>query len=63
MQLLFGVMLLAGGIIALLWTRPKSGRPRFFVGTSLETAVAITLVMAIGVGGVLTVGGIVEAFQ
>jgi len=63
MQLLGGVILLVGGILALLAARPKQGRPRFFVGTGLETTIAISLVMAIGVGAVLTAGGIAELFQ
>ena len=63
MQLLFGIALLACGVGALLAARPKNGRPRFFVGTVLEDAVAISLVMAIGVGAVLTVGGLARLAQ
>lgn len=63
MQLFWGIALLVGGIIALQAVRPKNERPRFFVGTNLETPVAISLVMAIGVGAVLTVGGIAEAVR
>jgi hypothetical protein len=63
MQLLGGVLLLVGGILALLAARPKKRRPRFFVGTGLETPIAISLVIAIGIGTVLTVGGIAALFQ
>jgi hypothetical protein len=63
MQLLSGVVLLAGGILALLMARPKHGQPRFFVGTSFESAVAIALVMALGIGVVLTIRGTAEALS
>ena len=63
MQLLSGVVLLAGGFLALLMARPKHGKPRFFVGTSFESAVAIALVMALGMGVVLTIRGTAEALS
>jgi hypothetical protein len=60
MSFVAGIVLLVGGIVALLASRPKHGRPRFFVGTNLEPTIAIGLVMAIGFGTVLTIGGIAE---
>jgi len=63
MQLLFGIALLVGGVFALMAARPRNGKPRFFVGTGLEVLVAISVVMAIGVGCVLTVGGVAALFQ
>jgi hypothetical protein len=63
MQLLSGLVLLVGGILTLLAARPKQGRPRFFVGTGLETPVVISVIMAMGVGTVLTVAGIAELFE
>jgi hypothetical protein len=63
MRLLFGIALLIGGLVLLWAARPKNGKPRFFVNTSLETPVVIGLVMAVGVGTVLTIGGIAELFR
>jgi hypothetical protein len=63
MLLLLGIALLVGGIGAILAARPRHGVPRFFVNTRLETPIAVSLVMAIGVGALLTVAGIAELTQ
>lgn len=60
MRLLLGLSLLIGGIGALLAVRPKNGKPRPFVGTNMEVPVAISVVLALGVGVVLTIGGLWE---
>lgn len=58
MRALFGLALLVGGIGALLAVRPRNGKPRSFVGTAMEIPVALSVVLALGVGVVLAVGGI-----
>jgi hypothetical protein len=63
MQLLVGIALLVGGIVALMAASPRKGIPRFFVGTGLEAPIAITLVVTIGIGFVLTIGGVAGMFQ
>ena len=60
MQFIVGIAMLVVGIGALLVARPRNGTPRSFVGTGLEIPIVITLVTAIGIGTVLTVGGIAE---
>ena len=40
--------------------RPKDGRARAFVGTNLELPIVLSILGAIVVGAVLTIGGIVE---
>jgi|GEM_PF-4326620 len=59
MKLLVGILLLGGGIAALLVSRPKNGVPRFFVGTPLEIPAVLAIVLSIGVGIILTIGGAV----
>jgi hypothetical protein len=62
MQLPFGIALLLGEVGALLAARPKDGKPRFIMNTSLETPIVIGLIMAICIGVVLTAHGIAETF-
>ena len=58
MQLLSGIALFVGGLICLLLARPKSGKARWFVGTSLEVPITLLVLGAIALGGILTIAGI-----
>ena len=60
MKLIIGILLLLGGIVALRFAAPKKGNPRRFVGTPLEIPIVLMIVVAIGVGIILTIGGAVS---
>lgn len=60
MTLIVGILLLLGGVIAIRFAAPKNGVPRRFVGTHLEGPIALVIVIAIGVGIILTIGGAVS---
>jgi hypothetical protein len=59
MRLAIGLLIFVAGIAALLQARPKNGTPRSFVGTSWEVPVVLSILAAITLGVVLSVGGIV----
>ena len=58
-EVVLGVGLLFAGVVALILARPKDGKPRSFVGTNLEIPIALSILGAITVGAVLTIGGLV----
>ncbi len=60
MTLIVGILLLVGGIVAIGFAGPKNGTPRSFVGTHLEGPIALVIVLAIGLGIILTIGGAVS---
>ena len=59
MQLVVGLVLLATGIIGLKLARPKGGKHRSFVGTSLEIPIVLSILGMIVVGIVLAILGVV----
>jgi hypothetical protein len=60
MTLIIGILLLLGGIVAIRLAAPRKGSPRGFVGTPLEVPIVLMIVLAIGVGIILTIGGAVS---
>jgi hypothetical protein len=60
MTLIIGILLLVGGLVAIRFAGPRKGIPRGFVGTPLEIPIVLMIVLAIGVGIILTIGGAVS---
>lgn len=58
MQLVIGILLLVGAIVAFRLSLPKNGKPRRFVGTQLESPVVIAILMAAGIGLLMTILGV-----
>jgi hypothetical protein len=60
MTFMVGILLLVGGIVALRLAGPKNGKARAFTETPLITPVVLAIVLSIGVGIILTIGGMVS---
>jgi len=58
MNLAIGSALIIVAWVGLQLTRPKDGKPRSFVNTSLEVPVTLVITGAFGVGLILTIAGI-----
>jgi len=58
MHSLFGVLFLIGGIAGLLLARPRNGKARSFVNTSLEIPIVLAILGVFAIGMVLTVRGV-----
>lgn len=58
MQLVIGILLLVGAIVAFRFSLPKNGKPRRFVGTQLESPVVIAILIAAGMGLLMTIMGV-----
>ena len=60
MTLIVGILLLAGGIVAVRFAGPRNGQARPIFDTPLGIPVVLVIVLAIGVGIILTIGGAVS---
>jgi len=58
MQLAIGILLLVGAIVAFRFSLPKNGEPRRFVGTQLESPIVIAILLAAGMGVLMTIMGV-----
>jgi hypothetical protein len=58
MQLIIGILLFVGAIVAFRFSLPKNGKPRAFVGTQLESPIVIAILLGGGVGLLMTILGV-----
>ena len=58
MQPIIGILLLVGALVAFRFSLPKNGEPRRFVGTRLESPIVIAILIAGGMGLLLTIMGV-----
>jgi hypothetical protein len=59
MQLVIGLVLLVGALVAFWFSLPDNGRPRGFVGTQLESPIVIAILIAGGMGLLMTIMSVV----
>jgi hypothetical protein len=55
MQLMIGLVLLVGALVAFKFSLPKNGVARGFVGTQLESPIVIAILIAGGMGLLMTI--------
>jgi hypothetical protein len=58
MQLVIGILLFVGAVVAFRFSLPKNGKPRRFVGTQLESPIVIAILLAAGLGLLMTIMGV-----